>query len=111
MVILEYLNIVKKWWWLIVASVLVASASSYYAVSREPRIYQATTTVVVGQGWSDSGFEAFFWKRGVMLGLGSFAGGGFSSEAFGVSADGSVVVGRSNAVHGSEAFVWIAPER
>jgi probable HAF family extracellular repeat protein len=46
-----------------------------------------------------------------MLGLGSFGAGGFSSEAFGVSADGSVVVGRSNSAHGSEAFVWTAPQR
>jgi probable HAF family extracellular repeat protein len=43
--------------------------------------------------------------------LGSFAAGGFSSEAFGVSADGSVVVGRSNSAHGSEAFAWTAPQR
>ena len=71
----------------------------------------ADGSVVVGQGWSDSGFEAFRWMRGAMLGLGSFAAGGFSSEAFGVSADGSVVVGRSNSTHGSEAFVWTAPQR
>jgi Mrp family chromosome partitioning ATPase/capsular polysaccharide biosynthesis protein len=49
-VIEQYLVPVKRWWWLLVASVLVASVSSYVAVSRAPRIYQATTTVIVGQG-------------------------------------------------------------
>ncbi len=32
--------------------------------------------------------------------------GGFSSEAFGVSADGRVAVGRSNAAEGSQAVLW-----
>jgi polysaccharide biosynthesis transport protein len=45
----QYFDIIKKWWWLMLASVLVASLSAFIAVSREPRIYQATTTVVVGQ--------------------------------------------------------------
>jgi Mrp family chromosome partitioning ATPase/capsular polysaccharide biosynthesis protein len=49
MVVVHYLNVVKKWWWLIVLSVLVASGSSYYAVSRAPRIYQATVAVRIGQ--------------------------------------------------------------
>ncbi len=46
----DYLKVVKRWWWLLVASTLVATASSAFALSREPRIYQATTTVIVGQG-------------------------------------------------------------
>jgi non-specific protein-tyrosine kinase len=45
----DYWKIVRKWWWLILASTLVATASSAYSLSREPRIYQATTTVIVGQ--------------------------------------------------------------
>jgi len=45
----QYLSLTKRWW-LIVASMLVAAASSYYAVSRAPRIYRATTTLMVGQG-------------------------------------------------------------
>ena len=65
--------------------------------------------VVVGQGWSPSGFEAFRWRAGALLGLGSLAGGGFSSEAFGVSRDGAVIAGRSNGPRGSEAVIWRAP--
>ncbi len=46
----QYFSIVKKWWWLIVASTLVATVAGYIAVSRVPRVYQATTTAVVGPG-------------------------------------------------------------
>ncbi|MHB1319187.1 MAG: tyrosine-protein kinase domain-containing protein [Anaerolineae bacterium] len=45
----DYLRVARKWWWLLLLSTLVAAASSYVSVSRTPRIYQATTTVVVGQ--------------------------------------------------------------
>jgi probable HAF family extracellular repeat protein len=40
------------------------------------------------------------------LGLGDLTGGSFSSDAFGVSADGSVVVGGSTSASGLEAFRW-----
>ncbi len=39
-------------------------------------------------------------------GLGDLAGGVFSSEAWGVSADGTVVVGFSESANGPEAFRW-----
>ena len=45
----QYFAVVKKWLWLILASMLVATVSSYQAVSRVPRIYQSTTTVMIGQ--------------------------------------------------------------
>ena len=45
----EYWNILKRWWWLMVACVLVAAGSSYIGTRGMPRIYQATTTVMVGQ--------------------------------------------------------------
>ena len=41
-----------------------------------------------------------------MVGLGDLPGGGFSSLALGVSADGSVVVGQSVGASGFEAFRW-----
>ena len=46
----QYFDAIKKWWWLLVASTLVATISGYIGVSRMPRIYQAATTVMVGQG-------------------------------------------------------------
>jgi succinoglycan biosynthesis transport protein ExoP len=45
----EYWNIFKRWWWLMVACVVVAGGSSYVGTRGMPRIYQATTTVIVGQ--------------------------------------------------------------
>ncbi len=39
-------------------------------------------------------------------GLGDLPGGSFRSEANGVSADGSTVVGQSNSASGYEAFIW-----
>jgi capsular exopolysaccharide synthesis family protein len=54
MVIEDYLRVVTKWWWLLILSTLVAAGSSYYTVSRAPRIYQARTTVIVGQSLSRS---------------------------------------------------------
>lgn len=38
--------------------------------------------------------------------LGDLAGGGFSSSALNVSADGSVVVDVASSASGTDAFVW-----
>jgi len=45
----QYVAVIKRWWWLMVACVIVATASSYYGTLQMPRIYQATTTVMIGQ--------------------------------------------------------------
>jgi len=45
----RYFAVIRKWLWLIVASVLIATVSSYVGTLQMPRIYQATTTVMVGQ--------------------------------------------------------------
>ena len=50
----RYISAIKKWWWLLVASTLVATVSGYYAVSRMPRIYQATTSLMVGQSLNEA---------------------------------------------------------
>ena len=42
----------------------------------------------------------------MMVGLGDLDGGNFYSKAYGVSADGAVVVGQSNSAAGYEAFRW-----
>ena len=41
-----------------------------------------------------------------MTGLGDLAGGAFDSQAFGVSPDGTLVVGRGESASGDEAFLW-----
>jgi probable HAF family extracellular repeat protein len=64
--------------------------------------------VVVGSSLSSQDYEAFRWEEGVMIGLGELGGAFLFSEAYSVSADGSVVVGNSYSSRGEEAFRWEA---
>ncbi len=67
----------------------------------------ADGSVVVGEGESASGQEAFRWTAATeMVGLGDLPGADFYSSAYGVSADGSVVVGTSRVLANFEAFRW-----
>jgi probable HAF family extracellular repeat protein len=53
--------------------------------------------------------EAFRWTaRDGMVTLGDLDGGDISSQAFGVSPDGTIVVGIATTDAGSEAFLWSA---
>jgi probable HAF family extracellular repeat protein len=62
----------------------------------------ADGSFIVGQGTPATGRQAFRWTlKNDMVGLGVLPGGN-TSIAYGVSADGSVVVGESNGA----AFVW-----
>ncbi len=64
---------------------------------------------MVGYSSSSQGTEAFRWnpsQNPAMQGMGDLFGGGFSSLALGVAADGNTVVGRSNSSQGTEAFRW-----
>lgn len=71
-------------------------ASSARAVSEDG-------AVVVGT----SGHQAFRWTEGAgMVGLGDLPGGAIESNAYGISQDGSFVVGQSNSGIGAEAFRW-----
>lgn len=45
----QYFKIVLRWWWLILLSTSIAAVASYVASSQQPRIYQASTTLMVGQ--------------------------------------------------------------
>lgn len=42
-------GVLRRWWWLLVACMVVAAGSSYLGTTQMPRIYQATSTVIVGQ--------------------------------------------------------------
>lgn len=68
----------------------------------------ADGSVIVGEGWSPESqpnTEAYRWTaEGGMIGLGDLPGGIFRSIAFGVSGDGTIVVGGSIAELGGEAF-------
>jgi succinoglycan biosynthesis transport protein ExoP len=45
----DYWAVVKRWWWLMIACAGVAMGLSYAGTLGMPRVYQATTTVIVGQ--------------------------------------------------------------
>jgi probable HAF family extracellular repeat protein len=62
-------------------------------------------SVVVGEGSSASGREAFRWQNGQITGLGDLPNGGYS-RARAVSADGSVIVGQSLSPPVAEAILW-----
>lgn len=74
----------------------------------------ADGNVVVGQGLSANGPEAFYWRDGQMIGLGDLPGGNHVSVANAVSADGSIVVGQSAVAIGDgghdvfRPFIWDA---
>ena len=42
-------DVLRRWWWLLLACMAVAAVSSFLGTTQMPRIYQATSTVIVGQ--------------------------------------------------------------
>jgi len=63
--------------------------------------------VIVGNGTSDEGNQAYIWtaEEG-MHGLGDLPGGAFFSQAKAVSSDGTVVIGISIDAEGVAPFIW-----
>lgn len=45
----RYIAIIMRWWWLLILATVVAAVTSYWVSQSQPRIYQASTTVMVGQ--------------------------------------------------------------
>lgn len=45
----QYFKSVLRWWWLLVLSTGIAAVASYMASSQQPKIYQTSTTLLVGQ--------------------------------------------------------------
>jgi succinoglycan biosynthesis transport protein ExoP len=44
----KYIFPLRKWWWLLVASTLIAAIFSFLSNLRQPTIYQARTTLMIG---------------------------------------------------------------
>ncbi len=76
----------------------------------EAAAVSADGDTVVGYARTGTLFEAFRWQRGTgMIGLGDLPGGNTISMAYGVSGDGSIVVGASetsNPYGMGDAFIW-----
>ena len=45
----EYFSVIWKWLWLIVLATGIAAGASYYATSQQPKVYQASAKMLVGQ--------------------------------------------------------------
>jgi non-specific protein-tyrosine kinase len=45
----RYTAIVIKWWWLLILVTAVAAGAGYWVSQSQPRVYQASATVMVGQ--------------------------------------------------------------
>ena len=49
----KYIFPLRKWWWLVVASTLIAAIFSSLSILRQPKIYQARTTLMIGTTIND----------------------------------------------------------
>lgn len=49
----QYFSVFWKWLWMIVLSTLVAAGAAYYATSQQPKTYQASATLIVGQSFQN----------------------------------------------------------
>jgi capsular exopolysaccharide synthesis family protein len=49
----KYLLPLRRWWWLLVVATSLAALSSFLATVRQPPIYQARSTLIVGQALYD----------------------------------------------------------
>jgi polysaccharide biosynthesis transport protein len=49
----KYIFPLRKWWWLVVASTLIAAIFSSLSILRQPTIYQARTTLMIGTTIND----------------------------------------------------------
>jgi succinoglycan biosynthesis transport protein ExoP len=62
----KYIFPLRKWWWLVVASTLIAAIFSSVSVLRQPKIYQARTTLMIGTTINNpnpSGNELFLGQQ------------------------------------------------
>jgi probable HAF family extracellular repeat protein len=83
-------------------------ASTAYSISADGLVVVGNSVRYAdldGDGLMDQ--EAFRWTQSDgMVGLGDLPGGGVHSNAIGVSADGSVIVGWGTTDQGQRAFIW-----
>jgi len=44
----QYFNVIKRWWWLLIVGMIIPMSISYHFLSKQPALYQATVTLMVG---------------------------------------------------------------
>jgi probable HAF family extracellular repeat protein len=76
-----------------------------YDVSQNGGVIVGVSSVLQNSGLERS--EAFRWTaESGMVGLGDLDGDGFYSAAYGVSADGALIIGSGRTAGGERAFLW-----
>jgi capsular polysaccharide biosynthesis protein len=53
----RYFNMIKRWWWLLVVGTIIPMGISYYFVSKQPVLYQAKVTLLVGTTLQQPGYD------------------------------------------------------
>lgn len=48
-----YFRPLGRWWWLVLAATLLAAASSVLQAARQPPLYEASTTLMIGRAFED----------------------------------------------------------
>lgn len=54
----RYIAVVIRWWWLLILVTAVAAGVGYWVSQNQPRVYQASTTVMVGQSIQDTQLDS-----------------------------------------------------
>ena len=49
----DFITPLIRWWWLLVAATLIAGVTSFVVASREPRLYEAHSTLMIGRAIND----------------------------------------------------------
>lgn len=50
----DYIRPLVKWWWLLLIATLIAAAASYFYTIRQPKVYTAQSTIMVGNPVQDA---------------------------------------------------------
>ena len=50
----QYLAMVRKWWWLMILGAAAAASIGFGVSQAQPRMYEAVTTLIVGQAIQSS---------------------------------------------------------
>jgi succinoglycan biosynthesis transport protein ExoP len=63
----QYFNVIKRWWWLLIVGMIIPMSISYYFLSKQPALYQAKVTLVVGSAMQQPGYDPTLARAGASL--------------------------------------------
>jgi succinoglycan biosynthesis transport protein ExoP len=63
----QYFNVIKRWWWLLIVGMIIPMSISYYFLSKQPALYQAKVTLMVGSAMQQPGYDPTLARAGTSL--------------------------------------------